>query len=162
MNATAQNLLLIACSQRKVAGRHPGRAWDVYDGRLFQVLKKVFRAHPDAEGKFTILIISAKYGVIHAEQIIRCYDARITSSLIKNRKDFWTAALHAAVFGRSFTTVHVNLGRTYLQVLPNLTEWFAPLKISWATGGIGVRNAQTRRWVLEQISSASTGFANML
>ncbi len=48
-------LLLIGCSQRKAVGLRRGRAWDLYDGPLFQVLKKALRGREGWEAEVTVL-----------------------------------------------------------------------------------------------------------
>ena len=73
-------LLLMGCSARKAAGVSAGPAWDIaYDGRLFQVLKKVFRQAGRPAG-LDILIVSAKYGVIRDSRHIAAYDGRLPAA----------------------------------------------------------------------------------
>lgn len=143
-------LLLIACSRRKAAGLRRGRAWDIYDGALYRVLKKLFRERPDVTDSVEILIVSAKYGVVPADRRITTYDERLTPALVRRRGRFWADRLRRAVAGRRFSDVHVNLGRDYLRVLPDLSGVFPDAGIEWAAGGIGRRCAQTRRWILNR------------
>jgi hypothetical protein len=144
-------LLLIACSQRKARGIKHGRAWDVYDGRLFQVLKKALRDVTGWQERVHVLIVSARYGVLRADATIETYDERLTQALTRQRGTLWAEGLRRAVVGQSYRTVHVNLGRDYLRLLSELEEVLPSIEIDRATGGIGARNAQTRRWVLEQV-----------
>ncbi|HEX4590453.1 MAG TPA: hypothetical protein VH120_11020, partial [Gemmataceae bacterium] len=92
-------LLLIACSQRKTTGLRRGRAWDIYDGALYRVLKKLFRDRPEAARSVEVLIVSAKYGVVRADQRITTYDERLTPPLARQRGDFWAEGLRQAVAG---------------------------------------------------------------
>lgn len=144
-------LLLMGCSRRKSPRLRRGPAWDLYDGPLFQVLKKALRDRPGWEADVAILIVSARHGVIDAGRVIATYDERLTAELSRRRGDPWARQLRAAVAGRSFRAVHVNLGRDYLGVLPDLGELFGTIPLERAVGGIGSRNAQTRRWVLGQL-----------
>lgn len=144
-------LLLIACSRRKRASLKRGRAWDLYDGRLFQVLKKALRDATWWQERVHVLIVSARQGVLRADAIIEPYDERLTPAVARQRGEVWAADLRREVAGQSYRAIHVNLGRDYLQALPELAEVFPGVQIDWATGGIGARNAQTRRWVLRQI-----------
>jgi hypothetical protein len=149
-------LLLIACSRRKAAGLRRGRAWDIYDGALYRVLKKLFRENPAAAESVEVLIVSAKYGVVRADQRITTYDERLTPTVARRRGGFWADRLRRAVAGRRFPAVHVNLGRDYLAVLPDLAALFPSTAIQRATGGIGQRCAATRRWILDQSADIRT------
>jgi hypothetical protein len=147
----ADALLLIACSKRKAPGPKRGRAWDMYDGRLFQVLKKALRDCPGWEQRLDVRIVSARYGLLRPTEVIEAYDERLTAELARERGALWAEQLRQGVTGRNYRSVHVNLGRDYLCALPNLGELFAGAGIEWATGGIGTRNAQTRFWVLRRL-----------
>ena len=71
------NLLIISCSQRKIEFPEPLAAINRYDGPAYRTLRKLER-----EGRFPenldIVIISAKYGLLHYEQLIENYDQRMT------------------------------------------------------------------------------------
>jgi len=144
-------LLLIGCSRRKAAGLQRGRAWDIYDGPLFQVLKKALRNRAGWERQLTVLIISAKHGVLRSDRVISTYDEQLTPRVAGQRGARFALQLRSETAGRRFRAVHINLGRLYRSVLPDLDDLFAPLTVDWASGGIGVRNAATRRWVLGQL-----------
>ena len=149
-------LLLPGCSRRKAAGLRRGRAWDLYDGPSFQVLKKAAASdRPGWEAEIAVLIVSARYGVIGADRVIATYDERLTPAAARLRGDRFARQLRAEVEGRRFRAVHVNLGRTYLAALPSLDDLFAPTPVDRAAGGIGVRNARTRRWVLGQLAGGA-------
>lgn len=152
---TTRPLLLIACSQRKTAGLRRGPAWEVYDGVLYRILKKLFRERPAAAQAVEILIVSAKYGVVRPEQRLTTYELRLTPALAQRRGSFWKDGLRAAVARRRFPAVHVNLGRDYLAVLPGLSSLFRDAPIDWAAGGIGRRCAQTKRWAAERLGLRS-------
>ncbi len=148
---TPPALLLIGCSRRKAPGLARARAWDLYDGRLFQVLKKVLRDREGWERDVAVLIVSARYGVIRLGQVIETYDERLTGESVRRRRDRFTGQLQSAVAGRDFRAVRIDLGRPYRAALPDLDALFAPTPVDWASGGIGARNARTRRWVLDQL-----------
>jgi hypothetical protein len=157
MNADTEHLnspalLLIACSRRKSTHRRHGAAWELYDGRLYQVLKKAVRGRKGWQKQVHVLIVSARYGILRPETVINRYDERMTPALIQDRGHFWADGLRRATSGRRYRAVHGNLGRAYLHVLPNLEELFAGTPIERAKGGIGVRNAQTWCWLLAQLA----------
>ena len=144
-------LLLIGCSRRKAPGLPRARAWDLYDGRLFQVLKKALRDREGWEREVVVLIVSARYGVIRPGRVIAAYDERLTPESARRRRDRFSRQLRSAVAGRGFRAVRVDLGRAYRSALPDLDALFAPTPVDLASGGIGSRNARTRRWVLDQL-----------
>lgn len=144
-------LLLIGCSRRKAAGLRRGRAWDLYDGPLFQVLKKALRGRSGWEADVTVLIVSAKHGVLRADRVITTYDERLTASAARSRAGRFGRQLRSLIAGRRFRAIHINLGRHYHEALPDLDALFAPVPVERASGGIGSRNAQTRRWLLGQL-----------
>jgi hypothetical protein len=135
-------LLILACSQRKRT--ETGAAWDVYDGRTFQVLKKLFRECGRPAG-LDILIVSAKHGVIRATRRIDPYDAKLTAGGEPGR---WATNLRRLTAGREYAAVFVNLGRHYLRAVGDVRALFPAA--TFAAGGIGERNAQTRAWVASQ------------
>jgi hypothetical protein len=150
-------LLIVGCSRRKAAGLRRARAWDLYDGRLFQVLKKALRDRVGWRDEVAVLIVSAKYGVIDADRVIASYDERLTPATSRRGGERLARQLRAEVEGRRFRAVHVNLGRAYMAALADLDALFAPTPVDRASGGIGERNAQTRRWMLGQLAGVSDG-----
>jgi hypothetical protein len=148
-------LLVIGCSARKTAGVSTGRAWDVYDGRLFQVLKKAFRVAGRPPG-LDILIVSAKFGVIGESRRIVAYDYRRPATP-NGVIAAWTAQLRRLTQGRPYRHVHINLGAAYRAALPDLARSFGAAEVTFAEGGIGRRNAATRAWVLALPRSTVSG-----
>lgn len=150
----ATALLVMACSKRKAPGLLRGCAWDIYDGRLYQVLKKALQDYPDWQEHVDVLIVSARYGILRPEQEIETYDEPMTEVRARERSGQWREDLRRAIAGRCYKAIHVNLGRLYLRALPNLDSFFPGVSIEWATrGGIGKRNAQTKRWLLRVLTA---------
>lgn len=151
----APALLILACSRRKSLDVRRGRAWDVYDGRVYQVLKKALRPHAGWEAAIEVVIVSARYGVIAAGRTIATYDDRLTATEVPDLARRGGAQLRSLLAGRTFRAAHANLGRDYREVVPELAGLLAPTPIDWAKGGIGARNAQTRDWVLRHLWNGS-------
>ena len=74
-------IALIGCGKEKIDGPAPALA--LYTGALF----KAHRAYAEKRGAM-IMILSAKYGLIDAAQIIVRYDFRL-SDLSKYERDAW-------------------------------------------------------------------------
>src|SRR4051794_31078051 len=104
-------LLLMGCSRRKARDLRRGRAWDIYDGATFQVLKKALRDREGWRDEVTVLIVSARHGVIRADRTIATYDERLTALSVRRNAERFARQLRAAVAGRRFRAVHVSLGR---------------------------------------------------
>lgn len=144
-------LLVLGCSLRKDPRLARGRAWDVYDGRTYQVLKKLLRGRPGWGSSISVLIVSARYGVLGPDDEIEPYEDRLTAAVSARRATEWAHRLRERLEGRRFRAAHANLGRHYRAAVPGLADLLAPTPIDWAGGGIGRRNAQTRRWVASQL-----------
>lgn len=78
-----RRLLVISCSERKIAGDVPLPAMERYDGPAFRVLRKYLSAVKDKG--LTVRIVSAEYGLIRADKMIphydRCMDAMRAAEL---------------------------------------------------------------------------------
>ncbi len=147
-------LLIMSCSQRKrgdyMSGMHP--AIELYDGPLFQVLRKAKREQYCPYG-LRILILSAKFGLIKASDPIPCYDQRMTAMRAVELLPDVTADLkqelthptgNVLVSGHPTGNVLVSMGKTYLLALP--TEILPP-STQYLKGGIGQRAARLKTWL---------------
>lgn len=75
-------LLIIACSEKKLPTSRPVSTINRYNGPAFRVLRKYLRR---AEKELlTVLILSAKYGLIPAETKIPYYDQQLTPASATN------------------------------------------------------------------------------
>lgn len=127
-----------------------GPAWQVYDGVLYRVLKKRLGAPAGWPAGLDVLIVSARYGVIHPDRRIVAYDQILSDRDPPGR---WARALRRAVAGRQYEFVHVNLGRAYLRAVGEVADLFPGAELTFATGGIGRRLAQTAAWVAARLSA---------
>lgn len=72
MSNQEKTVLVIGCSDAKLEGSH--QAFDLYQGGMYQMLKKGLG---DALEYFTILILSAEYGLVEATDVISSYNKRM-------------------------------------------------------------------------------------
>jgi len=144
-----RSLLIIACSQRKVASLAARAAWDVYDGVVYRVLKKRLGPRDNWPAGFDVLIVSAKYGVIRPGRSIQPYDQTMPRG---GRQGRWAGALRRLVAGADYRFVHVNLGRAYQRAIGNVAGLFPNAEMTAASGGIGQRAAQTAAWVTARLA----------
>ena len=146
-NKTDKRLLIISCSKRKKNGKK--RAWDVYDGIVFRMLKKMER-EVGLPKDLEMLILSAKYGIIRPDQLIEEYDECITQSKIKELKPYIEGQLSDYLNHQLPREIFCCLGKQYLQAIYDNLE-STEIAFSAAKGRIGEKLATTRHWVLNEI-----------
>lgn len=71
-------LLVMSCSQSKVATRHHQLPADsLYDGPGWRVLRRWRREHPIRSMNLPVLVLSAEYGLIPAQRMIEPYNRKM-------------------------------------------------------------------------------------
>ncbi len=104
-----KNLLIISCSATKKRKRGLIKAWDLYDGGIYRVLKK----NKINFNKFDIKIVSAKYGLISRSTKIKYYNQKMTK-----RRAFQLLPIIfpqiANLLNRDYKNIYVCLGKEYL------------------------------------------------
>ncbi|MFB3918341.1 MAG: DUF6884 domain-containing protein [Terriglobales bacterium] len=137
------DLLLMACSARKCpAPREPIAAVDRYDGVFFRVLRKW--ARQTAGNRPDVLIVSARFGLIDAQTEIPDYDRRMTTKRAAELAPEIRLALKSRLEQNGYNRIFVNVGRDYLAALDGIDDLS---RASWASGGIGQRAQQLKRWL---------------
>jgi hypothetical protein len=142
-NGPAGHLLLLGCSDRKraVKGRFP--ALGLYDGVNFRVLRTFLRERGWPPG-LCVKILSAKYSLINATDLIETYDQRLDLCTARKKNGEVLKALKTV--GRP-ASVFVNLGQDYLPAVDGIDRLFRKARIFYAEGGIGLKMAQMKRWL---------------
>lgn len=139
-----RNLLIISCSKRKKKVKGKVRAWDLYDGVIFRVLKKIEREKGLPEN-LKVLIMSAKYGFIKPSDLIRYYDYLLNPT--SNGKSF-LSGLKKHIKNDTIANVFVCLGKDYLKALEGFEALFPDeTSFSYASGGIGLKMSCLKNWV---------------
>ena len=145
-------MLLLGCSDRKrvIKGKLP--ALDLYDGVNFRVLRAFLHERGWPPG-LCIKILSAKYGLIDATDLIETYDQRLDEATARkmNRKVV-KSLVH---FGKP-KSVFVNLGKDYLPAIDRIDRLFQKERIVHAEGGIGLKMAQMKDWLNDLPSTTAT------
>jgi hypothetical protein len=141
-----KRLLILACSQRKSSRKGKVRAIDRYDGPTFRVLRKYLRERPD--GRLSILVLSAKYGLISADQPIDNYDLRLTRERAERLRPTVLRFAAQVLSRRKWDRVGVCAGKDYRVALAGLDELTEkPSAIELIVGGQGPRLAALRKWL---------------
>ena len=138
----AKRCLVLSCSRtkRRDSGLLP--ALERYDGPLFRVLRKYLRLNPEAQ--LSILILSARFGLITASTPIPYYDQRMTFSRAQELRIPVQRALTERVKGCSEAVL--ILGKQYRAVLDG---WSVPhgIRVYWFEGSLGERISRLRAWL---------------
>lgn len=148
-------LLIISCSQRKVETDGFVPAIDRYDGPTYRCLRKFRDRNLDNRfpNNLRILILSAKFGLIHPETEIPAYDLKMTTERAEEiRHEVKLDLYHCLHFYKiaygGMDQVFINLGKTYRQTLDGF-HW-GTISTMEASGGIGLKTQQMKAW-LERI-----------
>jgi hypothetical protein len=123
-------------------------ALERYDGPAFQVLRKFIIECPTEARNLDIRILSAKFGLIPADQPTPCYDELMTT----HRATLLNPTVLADVkrlFARcEYRKLLINIGQDYLPALTGY-ELFVPddLEVAHASGSSGRRQTMLHDWL---------------
>jgi hypothetical protein len=141
-----ERLLILACSQRKTSGKGQLPAINRYDGPAFRVLRKFLRENPDPA--LTVLILSAKYGLIESERKIPFYDCRLfrTTTARLQRQVLGTA--RNILRSQPWQAVGICAGKNYRSALVGFAEEIPEgIRLDVLEGGLGRRLTALRDWL---------------
>jgi hypothetical protein len=151
-------LLILSCSQRKVSSKGRLPAIERYDGPAFRVLRNYLRE--GAPGAPTVLILSAKYGLIKAGRTIPWYDHRLSGAAAERLRPAVLRTARRVLGSHAWRAVGVCAGKEYQSALSGLAELLpAGVRVEWLAGGLGKRLAALRKW-LRQDSTAPEGLGS--
>jgi len=146
-NQSGKNLLIVSCSQRKRKLKGKVKAWDLYDGVIFRMLKKIEREN-GLPKNLDILILSAKYGFIRPSDLIKYYDYRLKKKDIESKRKSFVSSLRQKTKDNKIATVFVCLGKDYRKSIEGFEILFSnKAKFSFANGGIGKKMSQVKNWL---------------
>jgi hypothetical protein len=148
LGSPAGHLLLIGCSSRKAEGRGKLPAVQLYDGSIYRVIRSFLNRRGWPPG-LQIKIISAKYGLLDATDLIENYDQRLDVEAARKMNPEVLASL---VMAGAPATVFVNLGKDYCPAVEGLNQIFPEAKVIHAKGGIGLKMSQMKLW-LDRLST---------
>jgi len=152
VSSESQYLLVLGCSKRKRPEPGLVPAIERYDGVNFRVLRKAIR-----EGywpsNLDMLILSAKYGLIEQDTLIKHYDLSMTFKRANTIQANASADLDAQLKRKSYNEVFINLGKNYMVALALSKELkTVDNRVHYPVGGIGEKMSQMKMW-LQDISA---------
>lgn len=106
-----RRLLIMACGATKRPDPGPLPATDRYDGPPFRTLRATLRARDPADHP-TILILSARFGLIRGDTPIPAYDLRLTPPRALALRTQARQALAEALATGGATDTFITLGRS--------------------------------------------------
>jgi len=143
-----RRLLILSCSRKKKAGSKLSPALERYDGPAFQVLRKFIIECPTEAHNLDIRILSAKFGLIPADQPTPCYDKLMTTHRATLLNPAVLADVERLLAGCKYRKLLINVGQNYLPALAGY-ELLVPddLDVTQATGSSGRRQTMLRDWL---------------
>lgn len=146
MKSMSRYLLIIACSQKKDPLQAPMKALDRYQGVNFNVLKKLKRERT-LPGNLDIVIISAKYGFLKADEYIDDYDLRMTKKRAKELHSAILDELRELISNNIYREIFINLGKDYLPAIEGFEKWVT-CPVLYAQGRIGEKMRDMKKWII--------------
>jgi hypothetical protein len=142
-------LLILACSQRKNPAKGVLPAIERYDGPAFRVLRKYLRE--EGGEALSILILSAKYGLIPADREIPDYDCRLSKASAEQLRPQVLETARYALQSLYFRAVGICAGKDYRVALAGFGD-FMPggVRVDFIEGGLGARLSALRNWLLQR------------
>lgn len=139
----SKRLLVISCGERKRHDAIPLPALERYIGPKFGVLRNYLRDRRDPD--LVIYILSAKFGLIPADELIPDYDQKMTSERAAVLRAPTASKLRSLVESLQPTELFVYAAAEYLAALQPLATFGRLLKL--AEGNQGRKLAHLKRWL---------------
>ncbi len=147
---SVDRLLILSCSERKATASDRLPAIDRYDGPVFRVLRKYLREGSSRAP--TVLIVSAKYGLIESSRRIPAYDYRMSAARAKELRPHVLAAARRILASRKWQDVGVCAGKHYRSTLDGFLPFLPEgSQIVFIGGGQGPRLTRLRAWLRRAI-----------
>ena len=131
--------IILSCSERKKLDVRPLPAIERYDGAAFVLLRRFLKA---AGEQPEIYILSAKFGLISADEPIPHYEKKLRACEVERLKEKIAEQKSKICLRQSF---FVNLGKLYLNAFGILADEFSDL--TFAEGSSGKRLAMMHDWL---------------
>lgn len=152
----SRHLLVIACSQRKFSDPGLLPAISRYDGPSFRVLRRFLNQKPSDSPEISIYVLSAKFGLIHNEYLIPCYDQRMTKTRSVELRPRVIAELENIFDAGAYEELFICVGRDYLQALDGYSAIIPTgLSVRTSTGGLGKKLAELHNWLYGKLPDLS-------
>jgi hypothetical protein len=116
----ASGLVITGCSARKAVA--PAAALDLYEGWCVPLLRRWIDGRPELRER--VVVLSARHGLLHANQTIAPYDQRMTPERAACLRPVCASQLDRALTADPVDQAVVLLEPGYVEALPPLAERF--------------------------------------
>jgi hypothetical protein len=145
-------LLVLSCSQRKTLTKGPVPAINRYDGPAFRVLRKYRREIHDPF--LTVVVLSAKHGLIGAERSIAYYDSRITRAAASAMRPSVLREARRVLGSKQWEAIGLCASKEYLFAVEGLSCLVPQgVRFDLIRGGLGPRLTGLRDWLRESMTA---------
>lgn len=147
-----EKLLIVGCSKNK--DHSPGKmpAIQRYNGPAFRILRK-FRLKQESIFP-SILVLSAKYGIIGIDEMIHDYDQVLKDNTDNQWMKIVDNQLKLKLASQEVAEIFIVAGRTYSDVInKSLDNLSISTKRLVASGGLGVKLNKLKSWLEANTSS---------
>lgn len=139
-------LLIISCSDKKSLSEGYKPAIDLYDGPFYKMIRKLDRQKGLED--FHISIISAKYGLLNAYDLIEEYNQKMTKNRANELNKSVTKELNAFLNDRGFEEILIGMGQLYRLTIDSINY---QIPVEYANGRIGEKLSETKSWIEAKI-----------
>ena len=143
---TPKKLLIIPCSKTKNEFAYIPEigfpAWRYYNGRIFRVIKNRMGKNQWPHRDVEVLILSAQYGLIHANQYITPYDRLMTPERAKELRSDVRSTLTLWVQQFNVNELFICLGKAYKKAMPQ--KYPDGVQVTYLDGMIGEKLHQVK------------------
>ena len=139
--------LILSCTQAKRGDERLLPALDRYDGPTFRVVRRFLREADPALWDVDLYALSARYGLISANQRIADYDQRITPARAAELRPEVLSRLRG-ILSKGYTEVFLSLSRSYLQAVDGF-ETLVPIgaRVTVSQAAAGRRLTELKCWL---------------
>lgn len=150
-------LLVISCTEKKAKTEGEIAAIHRYDGLTFQILRKYLRENPVESSSLEVLVLSAEFGLISAQQPIPYYDRLMTKDRANELRNSVNQQLQIIYKTRSYTGTCLALSKLYMQALDEKAySQIDGASLTLVNGSQGRRLSQLYAWLWGQSAAIQT------
>ena len=106
--------LILSCTQAKRGDKRSLPALERYDGPAFRMVRRFLREADPALRDVDVYALSARYGLVSANQRITYYDQRMTPARAAELRPEVLSRLQE-ILSQGYGEVFLSLSRSYLQ-----------------------------------------------
>ena len=140
-----KKLLIVSCSERKRNLINLTPAVDLYDGPMFRMIRNF---EPIYYNGVDLMIVSAKYGLMPHNHLIRNYDQRLTPNRLPFLQKETMKRLQQKLSTVDYNEIMLSMGKDYLRIFDSV-EYIVPknCEILMADGKIGEKLHVVKTWL---------------